>query len=88
MLHGRARGFQHDAVKDVGLAHRERRHAGQVQHHLQDHKARHDHGGAAGIEACRAAAAAHAAAADLAALCRRAPGPMGGCYTEKPLLVC
>lgn len=39
-------------------------------------------------EACRAAAAAHAAAADLAALCRRAPGPMGGCYTEKPLLVC
>ena len=39
-------------------------------------------------EACRAAAAAHAVAADLAALCRRAPGPMGGCYTEKPLLVC
>ena len=38
-------------------------------------------------EACRAAAAAHAAAADLAALCRRAPGPMGGCYTEKPLLI-
>ena len=56
MLHGCARGFQHDAVQDVGLAHRERRHAGQVQHHLQDHKARHDHGGAAGIEACRAAA--------------------------------
>ena len=38
-------------------------------------------------EDCRAAAAAHAAAADLAALCRRAPGPMGGCYTEKPLLI-
>ena len=38
-------------------------------------------------DACRAAAAAHAAAADLAALCRRAPGPMGGCYTEKPLLI-
>ena len=38
-------------------------------------------------EACRAAAAAHAAAADLAALCRRAPGPMGGCYTQKPVLV-
>ena len=36
---------------------------------------------------CRAAAAAHAAAADLAALCRRAPGPMGGCYTQKPVLV-
>lgn len=37
-------------------------------------------------EACAAMAAAHAAAADLAALCRRAPGPMGGCYTQKPLL--
>ena len=36
---------------------------------------------------CRAAAAAHAAAADLAALCRRAPGPMGGCYTQKPVLI-
>lgn len=36
---------------------------------------------------CRAAAAAHAAAADLAALCRRIPGPMGGCYTQKPVLV-
>ena len=36
---------------------------------------------------CRAAAAAHAAAADLAALCRRVPGPMGGCWTQKPLLI-
>ena len=36
---------------------------------------------------CRAAAAAHAAAADLAALCRRIPGPMGGCYTQKPVLL-
>ena len=38
-------------------------------------------------DACRAAAAAHAAAADLAALCRRTPGPMGGCYTKAPTLV-
>lgn len=36
---------------------------------------------------CARMAAAHAAAADLAALCRRTPAPMGGCYTQKPLLV-
>ena len=35
---------------------------------------------------CAAMAAAHAAAADLAALCRRTPGPMGQSYTQKPLL--
>ena len=28
-----------------------------------------------------------ASPAHLAALCRRTPAPMGGCYTEKPLLV-
>lgn len=31
-------------------------------------------------------AAAHAAGADLAALCRRFPGPMGESYTQKPVL--
>lgn len=36
---------------------------------------------------CAAVAAAECAAADLAALCRKAPGPMGLCYTQKPLLV-
>ena len=36
---------------------------------------------------CARMAAAHATAADLAALCRRTPAPMGGCYTQKPLLV-
>ena len=37
-------------------------------------------------DAARAMARAHAAGADLAALCRRTPGPMGGSYTQKPLL--
>lgn len=37
-------------------------------------------------ETCAAMARAHAAGADLAALCRRIPGPMGGSYTQKPLL--
>ena len=37
-------------------------------------------------EAARVMARAHAAGADLAALCRRTPGPMGGSYTQKPLL--
>lgn len=36
---------------------------------------------------CAAAARAHAAAADLAALCRRTPGPMGQAFTQKPILL-
>ena len=36
---------------------------------------------------CAAAAGAHAAAADLAALCRRTPGPMGTAYTQKPVIL-
>lgn len=36
---------------------------------------------------CAAAAHAHAASVDLAALCRRKPGPMGLAYTEKPVLL-
>ena len=38
-------------------------------------------------EACRLAANAHAAAADLAALCRKTPGPMGLSFTQKPVLL-
>lgn len=37
-------------------------------------------------EGCAAVAAAHAAAADLTALCRRIPGPMGESYTARPAL--
>ena len=36
---------------------------------------------------CAAAAKAHAAATDLAALCRRTPGPMGQAFTQKPILL-
>lgn len=38
-------------------------------------------------EAARQMARAHAAGADLAALCRRIPGPMGSSYTQKPCLI-
>lgn len=38
-------------------------------------------------EACSTMVRAHAAGTDLAALCRRVPGPMGGCYTQRPLLM-
>lgn len=38
-------------------------------------------------DAAQAAANAHAAAADLAALCRKTPGAMGQSYTQKPLLL-
>ena len=37
--------------------------------------------------ASAAVAAAEAAACDLAALCRHTPGPMGLCYTQKPLVM-
>ncbi len=38
-------------------------------------------------EAAAAAAAAEAAAWDLTALCRQTPGPMGLCYTQKPVIL-
>lgn len=38
-------------------------------------------------EACRKSALAHAAAADLAALCRCSPGAMGSAYTQKPIIL-
>ena len=38
-------------------------------------------------EACRLAANAHAAAADLAVMCRKTPGPMGLSFTQKPVLL-
>lgn len=38
-------------------------------------------------EDCRRMTAAQAAASDLGALCRRAPAPMGLCYTQKPVLL-
>lgn len=38
-------------------------------------------------EAAAAVAAAEAAAWDLTALCRQTPGPMGLCYTQKPVIL-
>lgn len=38
-------------------------------------------------EAAAVAAAAEAAAWDLTALCQNTPGPMGLCYTQKPLII-